>query len=118
MFTFASKVREKLRYFLEISYNGKNYHGWQIQPNATSVQETIEHCLSLLLGEKISITGAGRTDTGVHARQIFAHFDTEKKLEDSLCNKLNRFLPKDIAIHHLFRVDDAAHARFEWRWRR
>ena len=107
-----------MRYFLEISYNGKNYHGWQIQPNASSVQETLERCLSLLLHEEISLTGAGRTDTGVHARQLFAHFDTGKLLDNNLIAKLNRFLPPDIAIHQLLKVSDDAHARFDATFRK
>ena len=107
-----------MRYFLEISYNGKNYHGWQIQPNASSVQETLERCLSLLLHEEISLTGAGRTDTGVHARQLFAHFDTDKLLDNNLITKLNRFLPPDIAIHQLLKVSDDAHARFDATFRK
>jgi tRNA pseudouridine38-40 synthase len=102
-----------LRYFIELSYNGTAYHGWQIQPNAISVQEVVEKALSLLFKETVSIMGAGRTDTGVHAIQMFAHFDTEVKFkEDKLIFKLNSFLPKDIAIHAIFNVKEDAHARF------
>jgi len=102
-----------LRYFIELSYNGKNYHGWQNQPNAISVQEVIEKGLSTLLRSKIAIVGAGRTDAGVHASQMFAHFDTEITIvEEELVYKLNSFLPKDIAIHSIFKVAKDAHARF------
>lgn len=103
-----------MRYFLELSYNGKAYHGWQIQPNAISVQEVVESALSKLLNESISITGAGRTDAGVHAIQMFAHFDTTSLPDlQYLSNRLNSFLPKDIAIHDLFTVTPDAHARFD-----
>ncbi|NUY79401.1 tRNA pseudouridine(38-40) synthase TruA [Flavobacterium sp. MAH-1] len=103
-----------MRYFLEFSYNGTNYHGWQSQPNAVSVQETINKSLSLLLGETIDVVGAGRTDTGVHASQMFAHFDYEGWFETSqLRHKLNSFLPKDIAIHDIIPVHDDAHTRFD-----
>ena len=102
-----------MRYFLELSYNGKAYHGWQNQPNAISVQEVIEKGLSTLLREAIAIVGAGRTDAGVHAKQMFAHFDTEQNIEENLKFKLNSFLPKDIAIHDIFMVTPDSHARFD-----
>ena len=103
-----------MRYFIELSYNGKAYHGWQNQPKSISVQEVIEDSLSKLLSENIAIVGAGRTDTGVHALQMFAHFDTEIAfVEDDLVFKLNSFLPKDIAVHHIFKVKPEAHARFD-----
>lgn len=103
-----------MRFFIELSYNGKAYHGWQNQPNAISVQEVLENALSTLLGESIAVVGAGRTDAGVHAKQIFAHFDTEQIVEISqLVYKLNSFLPKDIAIHNVFKVKPDAHARFD-----
>jgi len=102
-----------LRYFLELSYNGKAYHGWQNQPNAISVQEVIEKALSTILKEKISIMGAGRTDTGVHAKQMFAHFDFDGDFEaQELLYKLNYFLPKDVALHRIFPVKADAHTRF------
>ena len=102
-----------MRYFIELSYNGGAYHGWQIQPNAISVQEVIEKGLSTLLKESISIMGAGRTDTGVHAVQMFAHFDTECVFSvPDLVFKLNSFLPKDIAIQTIFKVKADAHTRF------
>ncbi len=83
-----------LRYFIEFSYNGKNYFGYQIQPDAISVQEELEKALSTILREEIKTTGAGRTDTGVHAKKIFAHFDTEQTLSDELPRRLNSFLPR------------------------
>ncbi len=110
-FKFNSKF---LRYFIELSYNGSAYHGWQIQPTDISVQEVLESALSTLLKETISIVGAGRTDTGVHASQMFAHFDTQVVFnEEQLAYKLNSFLPKDIAIHAIFKVKPEAHARFD-----
>ena len=103
-----------MRYFIEFSYNGSAYHGWQNQPNATTVQSVLEKGLSLLLREEINVVGAGRTDTGVHALQMFAHFDTDIAINlEELIFKLNSFLPKDIAILNLFRVKDDAHARFD-----
>lgn len=102
-----------MRYFLELSYNGAAYHGWQKQPNAISVQEVLEAALSTILNEPISIVGAGRTDRGVHALQMFVHFDFKKELDvDNLPFKLNSFLPKDIAVHDVFKVKDHVHARF------
>ena len=71
-----------MRYFIEISYNGKNFHGWQLQPNAITVQEEIEKALSLLIGVKISVVGCGRTDAGVHASQFFAHFDLKDEISE------------------------------------
>lgn len=104
----------RLRYFIELSYNGKAYHGWQIQPNAISVQEVLENALTMLLNEKIAVLGAGRTDTGVHAKQMFAHFDLNNDFdEDQLIYKLNAFLPKDIAIQQIRPVQSNAHARFD-----
>ena len=103
-----------MRYFIELSYNGKKYHGWQIQPNANSVQESVTNALSTILRNKVSIMGAGRTDAGVHALQLFAHFDIDSKLdEQEIKQKLNAFLPDDIVITNIFLVDDDAHARFD-----
>ena len=102
-----------MRYFIELSYNGSAYHGWQNQPNALSVQEVTEKALSTLLKTSISIMGAGRTDTGVHAKQMFAHFDYENDLDATdLVFKLNSFLPKDVVIHDIFKVKEEAHSRF------
>jgi tRNA pseudouridine38-40 synthase len=101
-----------LRYFIELSYNGKNYHGWQIQPDAISVQEKLNFAISTIFQEKIQVVGAGRTDTGVHASQMFAHFDIDKELDNSVVFKLNSILPNDIAVYKVFLVDDEKHARF------
>jgi tRNA pseudouridine38-40 synthase len=102
-----------LRYFLELSYLGTPFHGWQRQPNAISVQETIEDCLSKILGTETRIIGAGRTDTGVHARQMFAHFDSEVEVDpDRLCYRLDRFLKDDIHCKRIFAVDTQTHARY------
>ena len=88
-----------MRYFIELSYNGKNYHGWQIQPDEISIQETIEKALSLLLKEAIQVVGCGRTDTGVHASQFFLHFDCQTPIDkEKLKFKLNSYLPQDIVI--------------------
>lgn len=103
-----------MRYFIEIAFNGKNYHGWQIQPDSASVQQTLEEALSTLLRKKIDIVGAGRTDAGVHAKQLFAHFDFAEAIDSSeLCYKLNSFLPKDIAVKNIIPVKEDAHARFD-----
>lgn len=102
-----------MRYFIELSYNGKHYHGWQIQPDAVSVQEKLNKAISVILQEKIVVVGAGRTDTGVHAEQLFAHFDTNKKLDKKYIHKLNSVLPEDIVVLDLFLVDDNLHARFD-----
>ncbi|RIA08980.1 tRNA pseudouridine38-40 synthase [Flavobacteriaceae bacterium MAR_2010_72] len=103
-----------MRYFIELSYIGKAYHGWQNQPNAISVQQVLEEALSVLLQTKIEIVGAGRTDAGVHAKQMFAHFDVDIPFDiDQLKYKLNSFLPKDVAIHCIFKVKPDAHARFD-----
>lgn len=114
IFAKFTKIEDSLRYFIEIAYNGKNYHGWQIQPDASSVQQTLEEALSTILRSKIAIVGAGRTDTGVHAKQIFAHFDFAEAIDiKELCFKLNSFLPKDIAIKDIASVKENAHARFD-----
>ncbi len=104
----------KHRYFLQLSYRGTNYHGWQIQPNADSVQEVMEKTLSTILREEISVVGAGRTDTGVHASFYMLHFDSEKEnlQHENLVYRLNRFLPDDIAVQKLLPVKSEAHARY------
>lgn len=109
---------ETNRYFLELAYKGTNYHGWQIQENAESIQGELENALSTLLRIPISIVGSGRTDTGVHASQQFAHFDTGEKLDEAtFLKKLNGILPKDIASYSLKRVKNDAHTRFDAIWR-
>jgi tRNA pseudouridine38-40 synthase len=103
-----------MRFFLEIAYKGTHYHGWQIQPNAVSIQEKIQDALALIFKKSIAIMGAGRTDTGVHAKQLFAHFDTENSFNIAeVLYKLNGILPKDIAIIAIHKVTDDAHARFD-----
>ncbi len=102
-----------MRYFITFSYDGTAYHGWQIQPHSVSVQEEIQKALSTLLRMPMEVVGAGRTDTGVHARKMFAHFDSEYELEcPQLVYKLNKLLPRDIAVQQVERVDDDMHARF------
>ena len=101
-----------MRYFIELSYNGKNYHGWQIQPDAISVQQKVNYALSTMLQYEISVVGAGRTDTGVHASQMFAHFDVDQKLDENVVFKLNSILPEDIVVRKVFSVDQEMHARF------
>ena len=104
-----------MRYFIEISYQGTNYHGWQSQPNASTVQEIIENCLSKITNNSIKLLAAGRTDSGVHANQMFAHFDINEKINDknSFIHKTNSFLPSDIAVKNLLQVEDDSHARFD-----
>jgi tRNA pseudouridine38-40 synthase len=102
------------RYFLQLSYNGTRFHGWQVQPNAVSVQEELEKALSTLLREPVSVVGAGRTDTGVHASFFILHFDLQTPLEAGydLVYKLNSFLPDDISVQKCWPVSGEAHARF------
>ncbi|MDO4881047.1 MAG: tRNA pseudouridine(38-40) synthase TruA [Capnocytophaga sp.] len=102
-----------MRYFIEFSYNGKNYCGWQSQPHMLSVQEVLEQALSTLFRVPISLVGAGRTDAGVHSKQMFAHFDFDQIIDDNFIKKINSFLPKDIAVYHFHKVKDNAHARFD-----
>ena len=110
-----SDMQEKVyRYFVFFMYDGTAYHGWQIQPNAASVQACLNQSLSTLLRENIETVGAGRTDTGVHAGYMAAHFDCHKMVDGEwLTDKLNRLLPQDIAVSHVRRVKPRAHARFD-----
>jgi len=102
-----------MRYFIELAYNGKNYHGWQTQPNTITVQGVLEKALSTLLRKEIQVVGAGRTDAGVHAKQLFAHFDFDEiEAVSELHFKLNSFLPKDISVQKIFKVKEDSHARF------
>lgn len=102
-----------IRYFLEISFDGTAYHGWQKQKNGISVQQIMEEKLSLKLKNPIEVIGCGRTDTGVHARQFYLHFDLNEKIVlDDFLFKLNRFLPHDIAAHSIHIVKSDANARF------
>ena len=110
-----------MRFFLTLSYDGTRYSGWQTQPNAPTVQQTLEEALATLLRMPSPVVGAGRTDAGVHARMMVAHLDVlddcvaalPQPFTDWLCEKLNRLLPQDIAIQHIRRVRDDAHARFD-----
>lgn len=106
-----------MRYFIEFSYNGSAYFGYQIQPKQISVQEELEKALSTILRESVKTTGAGRTDTGVHAKKMFAHFETNQLLSENLIYKLNSFLSENIAIKRIFKVDDDMHARFSATYR-
>ena len=102
-----------MRYFIWFGYDGTEYHGWQVQPNGITVQSELERCLSLLLREPVSVTGAGRTDTGVHARRMAAHFDTCQEFDAKLLtHKLNGLLPQDIAVYSIEPVSDDLHVRF------
>ncbi|MBQ9668148.1 MAG: tRNA pseudouridine(38-40) synthase TruA [Prevotella sp.] len=102
-----------MRYFITLSYDGGRFHGWQVQPNGISVQGELQRALSLLLREEIQVTGAGRTDAGVHASMMVAHFDVDRDLDgQQLAYKLNRLLPHDIAVQRVERVGDDLHARF------
>lgn len=101
------------RYFISLKYDGTAYHGWQIQPNARSVQEEVQKALATLLREDIVVVGAGRTDTGVHAMMMVAHFDFSQSIDcEKLAYKLNRLLPRDISIDKVKAVSDDMHARF------
>jgi len=102
------------RYFVRLSFKGTRYHGWQVQPNAVTVQEVLERAFSILLGENTGITGAGRTDAGVHASFYICHLDLSKEIvdRDKLVYRLNRFLPEDISINGIWKVPADAHARF------
>ncbi len=102
-----------MRYFLQLSYHGKNYAGWQRQNNAISVQEVIEENLSKIFNEPLEIIGCGRTDTGVHAKKYYAHFDSKKELPENFIFRINNMLPDDVAIHEIFKVNDTLHARFD-----
>ncbi|MGY0407710.1 MAG: tRNA pseudouridine(38-40) synthase TruA [Polaribacter sp.] len=101
-----------MKYFIELSYNGKNYHGWQIQPEVISVQEKLNLAISTVLQKNIEVVGAGRTDTGVHALQMVAHFNVDTEIEGDIVHKLNAILPNDIVVYTVFLVDAKKHARF------
>lgn len=109
-----------MRYFLEIAYNGTNYHGWQVQNNAVTVQEVLDKCLKTLLGISPPSLGCGRTDAGVHATSFYVQFDVEDEISDAkkIVYQLNNMLPYDIACKQLFRVNDDANARFDAIFRR
>ncbi len=103
-----------MRYFLKFAYKGTVYHGWQIQPNAQTIQGMLEKALHCLLGEHIVVNGSSRTDTGVHAREQYAHFDTDSTFEISqLMYRLNAFLPADIAVLEIYHLNEKCHSRFD-----
>lgn len=108
---------KKQRFFIELSYHGQHYHGWQYQPNAIAVQEKLDQALSNFFGEKIETLGCGRTDTGVHATQFFAHFDIATEFSEQkqkrFLKSINAMLPYDIAVKHMVKVHEDAHARFD-----
>ena len=108
------------RYFIYLAYDGTNYHGWQVQPNGASVQETLTRGLKTFLrDDALEVTGAGRTDAGVHARLMVAHFDSACLLDvETVTDKLNRILPPDISVYRVRRVRPDAHARFDATYRR
>ena len=111
-------VAQTQRYFIEIAYDGTRYHGWQVQPNALSVQEVLDKVLSTVLRQAIETVGCGRTDTGVHAKQLYAHFDVLGDAGDTrhlqtLMRSINGLLPTDIAAKQLIPVHADAHARFD-----
>ncbi len=107
-------MSQKTRYFAELSYNGTHFHGWQIQPNAITVQELLDKALSTLLRQKVETVGCGRTDAGVHARQFYVHFDVlSTQLLSSDLISLNSLLPYDIAVKRIQEVAPEAHARFD-----
>lgn len=102
-----------MRYFVELQFDGRRYHGWQVQPNGNSVQAELQRALSLLLRTDTSVTGAGRTDAGVHALLMVAHFDSAEELHcEQLTYKLNKLLPPDIAVYNIYKVKETMHARF------
>lgn len=103
-----------MRFFIELAYDGSDFHGWQKQPNAMSIQETLQICMTQIFQKEIEVVGAGRTDAGVHAKSMIAHFDREEDFDPAhLIYKLNRMLPKSIVILKIFPVQPEAHARFD-----
>ncbi|MEL7124216.1 MAG: tRNA pseudouridine synthase A, partial [Bacteroidota bacterium] len=102
-----------MKYFAELSYKGTDYFGWQKQPEHSSVQETLEDGFSTILGKIIDVTGCGRTDTGVHAKQYFIHFVYNGGFPEGFLRRLNKYIPKDIVVHRIFEVAPDAHARYD-----
>ena len=101
------------RYFLKLAYNGAPFNGWQIQPNAPTIQQELEEKLATILRSPIAVLGCGRTDSGVHASEYYAHFEWSEEMDlESMKFKLNCMLPREIAIHEIFKVDQDTHARF------
>ena len=109
-----TKITFQLRYFIELSYKGTNYHGWQEQPNSVSVQELINKAFSTIFGTSINVVGAGRTDTGVHAEQLYAHIDFSAEINTrDVTYKINSLLPHDIVVENIVKTIDNVHARFD-----
>ena len=110
----GTKITFQLRYFIKLAYKGTNYHGWQYQPNAITIQQLVNNALSTLLKVTVNVVGAGRTDSGVHASEYYVHFDVENKINTiDLIYKVNAILPDDIVIYTIFKTDDNLHARFD-----
>ncbi len=108
-----TKIVFQLRYFIELAYKGTNYHGWQVQPNAITVQELIHKAFSTIFRCEIEAVGAGRTDSGVHAEQQFAHMDLENEFNvEETIYKVNAILPDDVVIYNILKTVDNAHSRF------
>lgn len=105
------------KYFLEIAYFGRAYHGWQVQPDRVSVQSTLEDALSTIYNQKITTVGCGRTDSGVHAKQFFAHFITEADIPDKFIYRINKMLPMSIEVKRIYEVEDWMHARYRANYR-
>jgi tRNA pseudouridine38-40 synthase len=102
------------RYFVKLAYDGSTFHGWQVQPNANSVQQEFQQALAIILGVKVDVVGCGRTDSGVHAKEFYLHFDCTKRQETAkLITKLNGLLPHSIGIYDAYEVGPASHARFD-----
>lgn len=102
-----------MRYFITLSYDGTDFHGWQIQPNGNSVQEELQKALSTLLRQPVAVVGAGRTDAGVHARKMVAHFDCQEPIDcGQLAYRLNRMVPRSMSVYDVKRVSEELHARF------
>ena len=109
-----TKIAFQLRYFIELAYKGTNYHGWQIQPESISIQELFNKAFSTIFRTEINLVGAGRTDTGVHAEQLFAHVDLEVEFDmREIRYKLNSLLPNDIVVENIRKTTKDAHARFD-----
>jgi tRNA pseudouridine38-40 synthase len=102
-----------MRYFIEVSYKGTNYSGFQIQYNANTVQAEVEKALEIFFKEKINLTGSSRTDAGVHALKNYFHFDTLKEIDPAISYNLNAILPADIVVSNIIKVTDSAHCRFD-----
>ena len=102
-----------MRYFIHLCYDGTGYCGWQLQTNGDTVQGKLNIALSTILSERVSSMGCGRTDSGVHATDFYAHFDTDKELDEKYAHRLNSILPADIRVYRIFQVADRAHSRFD-----